>query len=145
MTSSSSSPVAVVLDHHHAVIYQLNQDEPKKWAINHENDYEINRDHLHLKASHFKGQRVPEDLTYYEAIAEAVGDARETLIFSHGKGKSSAGLMFLKFLSSHHHDMLDHVVGLESTDRLTDKQIIDHATHVFNNEDHRRRLGLTTH
>ncbi|MCY4043581.1 MAG: hypothetical protein OXE99_00715, partial [Cellvibrionales bacterium] len=68
---NSSSPVAVVLDHQQAIIYQLNEESPKKWSIDHENDYEINRNHLHQRASFFKGQRVPEDLTCYEAIAKA--------------------------------------------------------------------------
>ena len=134
--------MAVVIDHNNTQVYQVNSEQSKPLSIHHINEYDINRNHLRQKSSHFSGQRVPEDYTYYEKVAESIKDAKETLIISHGKGKSSAGLMFMKYLSSHHHDIFDHVIGLESVKELSDHEIIQHAKHVFHDHDHRQSLGL---
>ena len=145
MQTTSNPLMAVVIDHNNTKVYQIDAEQSHPLSIKHINEYDINRNHLRQKASHFSGQRVPEDQTYYEEVAQIIKNAKETLIISHGKGKSSAGLMFMKFLSNHHHDIFDHIVGLESVEKLSDSELARHAKHVFHDHDHRKSLGLSTH
>ncbi len=145
MRKHSHPLMAVVIDHNNTKVYHIDDNLSHPLVIEHKNEYDINRNHLRQKNSHFQGQRVPEDHTYYEEVAKTIKEAKETLIISHGKGKSSAGLMLLKYLSSHHHDVFDHIVGLEAVDELTDHELLHYAEHVFHDYDHRKSLGLSTH
>ena len=155
-TSSSADQLAVVIDHNMTRLYRVDtavddwdasdaNGDNRPGLIPHGNDYEINRQHLHQKSSHFSGQKVPEDHAYYAAVAEAMKDAKETLIISHGKGKSSAGLVLFNYLSEHHRDVLDNVVGMETIDKLTDNQLVAHARHAFTNPSHRRAVKNNLH
>ena len=142
MSNIQDSRVAVLIDHNETKVFNLTDDPVKQSVIVRKDEYEINRLHLHQKASHFSGQRVPEDQTYYEAVADALKHAKNSLILSHGKGKSSAGLHLMKYLSKHHHDIADNVIGLEVLGSLPDEKVQQEACDLFDAYEHKKHLGL---
>ena len=133
---------ALVLDHQVATIYSFDETDTNKIQVKPTDVHHINHDHLRQKKSHYNGQRVPEDPTYYEEIAEHLQGVNEILIVSHGKGKSFAGLALMKYLGKHHPQVSDNVVGLESLEQLTDNELAAHAQKVFHDVEHRRFLGF---
>lgn len=122
--------VIVVIDHHEARMYRTNLKGAHAETLQ---PYDPHHFHSHLdhKQGDYRGQRAPEDPHYYREIAQALAGADEILILGHGKGHSSAKLLLLKYLSKHHPDVLDHVVGVESIDSITENQVLDHAREFF--------------
>ena len=83
--------------------------------------------HLHHKSGNVDGKRHPDDQHFMHEIVEALKPAKEWLIM----GPGAAKLEFVKHV--HHHDkhLSDHIVGVETSDHPTDKQIVAHARHYF--------------
>ncbi|NQX89509.1 MAG: hypothetical protein HRT77_12670 [Halioglobus sp.] len=132
----------LLLSHNTASVLLLHDEDVEKEKFKPSGIHHLNHKHLKQKNSHYTGQRVPEDPTYYEELARSVADADEILVVSHGKGKSSAGLAFLKYIGKHHHNLLDNIIGMESLDQMTDPQLAAHARSVFHDVEHRRHLGF---
>ncbi|MDD7806010.1 MAG: hypothetical protein PUP46_10740 [Endozoicomonas sp. (ex Botrylloides leachii)] len=135
--------MAVVIDHTEAKIYRIEDAHLELGHLEPADNGEINHHHLRQKHSAYDGQRVPEDKQYYGKICQALKYAQEILIISHGKGKSSAGLMLIKYIAKHHHELMQLIIGFESLEQLSDKQLVAHARHVFSNAEHRCALGFT--
>ena len=119
--------VVVVIDHHSARIYQDlggSGPEPKETERPHD-PQGFHRHLIHRKEAHYEGQRVPEENSFYEQIAEALKPAREIILIGHGTGKSSALDFLVEYLKTHHPTILPQVIATEVTDlsALTEPQI----------------------
>ena len=57
-------------------------------------------------------------------------------------GPSVPKLHFVKFAHEHNRALSDHIVGVETADHPTDKQIVAHVRHYFHRED--RRIPMAT-
>ncbi|MEM9256387.1 MAG: hypothetical protein AAGA91_13145 [Pseudomonadota bacterium] len=132
---------AVVINHHEAHIYDIAEGS-EDYQVKPSKRHHFPHEHLKQKHSSYAGQRVPEDHVFFESVCGAVKDADEILLVSHGKGKSSAGLMLMKYIGKHHHDLLANIVGFESLNDMTPAQLAAHARHVFSDYEHRRALGF---
>ena len=88
---------------------------------------------IHRKESDYAGQRVPEEDSFYEQIAEALKPAREIILIGHGTGKSSALDFLVEYLKTHDSTILQQVIATEVTDlsALTEPQIEAIARHHF--------------
>ncbi len=133
----------VVIDHNEAMVYCIADELLGVKSFTPNDDFEINHRHRHQKNSHYEGQNVPDDKPFYTAVAQSLKDADEILLISHGKGRSSAGVVFIKFLSQHYPNLLPRIVGIESLEQMTNQALIDHSRYVFSNAEHRKRLGLS--
>ena len=97
----------------------------------------------HLK--HLKGAdkvaRMPENLTYYKEIARALVGAEEVLVMGNGTGASSAMTHLTDFLTTHHPEIAEQIVGTLTLDleALTEGQLLQEARTFF-----MRRDGLDT-
>jgi stalled ribosome rescue protein Dom34 len=90
--------------------------------------------HLHHHAGSMSGKRAPEDQAYLHHVVEALKPATEWLIM----GPGSAKLELIKHIHKHDHTLSDRVVGVESSDHPTDKQIVAHARTYFKAADQMR-------
>ena len=90
--------------------------------------------HLHHHAGSMSGKRTPEDQAYFHHVVEALKPATEWLI----TGPGSAKLELIKHIHKHDHTLSDRVVGVESSDHPTDKQIVAHARTYFKAADQMR-------
>lgn len=126
----------VWLDHRNAHVFHVNSnvaDEidvvaaPPLHAAEHGK-------HLHHHAGDQDGKRAPEDQAYYHAVVAALGDAREWLVV----GPGSAKLELVKHI--HHHDtaLSDRLIGVETVDHPTDKQLLAYARTYFRAADRLR-------
>jgi hypothetical protein len=110
--------IIVVIDHHAAHIYQ----DPGGSRTEDEHTvgpYDPSGFHHHLihrKEAHYRGERVPEENSFYEAVAKDLTHALEIVIVGHGKGTSSASAYLNEYLKSHHPDTFRRVVATESVD-----------------------------
>jgi hypothetical protein len=96
----------VVVDHHEAKIYHLDVLSADTRAhVTRPYDRHHFRHHLtHKDLSRARGQRAPEDLSFYKSLAEAVASARAIVVVGHGAGHSSAADRLVEFLRLHNAD-----------------------------------------
>jgi len=125
--TTAAGRTVVVIDHHTARIYQDGGGSgPEREET--EKPYDPHGFHRHLihrKEADYAGQRVPEEDSFYEEIAEDLKPAREIVLIGHGTGKSSALDFLLEYLKTHHPAILPEVIASEVTDlsALTEPEI----------------------
>lgn len=89
--------------------------------------------HLNHTEGADMGSRSPENLTYYQAIAETLTGAEEVLLMGNGTGAGSAMTHLKDFLATHHPNLANKVVGALTLDleALTKEQLLEEARAFF--------------
>jgi hypothetical protein len=117
----------VVIDHHGARIYQdLGGHRPEgQVAVKPYDPYEFHHHLIHRKEAHYRGERVPEETSFYEEVATDIAHATEIVLVGHGTGKSSAVEFLAEYLKSHHPTVSQRVIATETLDlsALTEAEI----------------------
>jgi hypothetical protein len=121
------SRTVVVIDHHVAHVFRDMNDGRGRQDVAVE-PYDPHHFHHHLvhrKEAHYEGDRVPEETSFYEEIAQALVSAKEIVLVGHGVGKSSAVDVLQRYLKSHHPDLAQRVKGVDVVDlsALSEAQI----------------------
>ena len=108
----------VVIDHHAAHIYRdLGESRPRNAATTRPYDPHHFHHHLvHRKEAHYKGDRVPEEISFYEEVTAALVPANEIVLIGHGTGKSSAAHLLEEYLRKHRTDLSRVIKATESVD-----------------------------
>lgn len=119
--------MVVVVDHHLARIYQ---DEggsrpEREDALKPYDPHGFHRHLIHRKEAHYVGERVPEEHSFYEEIAEDLKSAKEIVLIGHGTGTSSAVNFLVEDLKKHHPEISSQVIATEVADlsALTEPEI----------------------
>src|SRR6204780_254043 len=102
-----SPKTIVVIDHHVARVFQdanLSRS-PSEVDIKPYDPHHFHHHLIHRKEAHYEGDRVPEESSFYEEIAQALVSARDVVLVGHGVGKSSAVDALLSHLKAHHPDL----------------------------------------
>lgn len=127
------------MQHYHAVVW-LDHREARVFFFDRKSAEEIDLEakspnhHLHHTKGTFAGKRAPEDQQFFHQVVEALKPAKEWLVL----GPGSAKLELVKHVHKHHHTFSDYIIGVESADHPTDKQIVAHARHYFKASDRMR-------
>jgi hypothetical protein len=122
----------VVIDHHQTRIFALDGDHAAATLRPYDPDHFLH--HLaHKDQPHYRGQRAPEDLHYYDRIADALKDVQRVLVVSHGKGESDAGAILLDRLRKKHGDVYARTARQAHVDTsaLSDAQLLELAKQEF--------------
>jgi stalled ribosome rescue protein Dom34 len=121
MTLHSGS--AVWLDHQEARIFHVSTAGVEESLV------ESPAHHVHR---HPKGptdaHHHPDDVHHFFAdVAKALASAERILVV----GPSTAKLQFLRYLRTHAPTIEQRVIGIETMDHPTDRQLISHIKHHF--------------
>jgi stalled ribosome rescue protein Dom34 len=120
----------VWIDHREAHVFHLNdEDFEARLVRSHAPDHKV-----HHHAGSISGKRSPDDERFMHAVVEALGDAGEWLVVGPGNAK----LEFVKHVTRHDHQLADRIVGVETAERATDRQIVAHARAAFHAIDRRK-------
>jgi len=108
----------VVIDHHAAHVYQdVGGSRPADERKVQPSDPKNFHHHLiHRKEARYRGERVPEEDSFYEEIAKDITPANEIVLIGHATGKSNAADFLKEYLKSHHPDTSRRVIATESAD-----------------------------
>jgi hypothetical protein len=136
--ASKIGRMVVVIDHHAAHVYHDLRYGRSQGEVT-VKTYDPFGFHHHLirrKEAHYKGERVPEEDSYYEEIAGDLVQAEEIMLIGHGTGKSSAVEFLTEYLKAHHPEEYQRIVATETADlsALTEPQIEEIA---------RRHIGVS--
>jgi hypothetical protein len=117
----------VVIDHHVAHIYHdpAGTGPRDEVTVRPYDPFGFQHHLIHRKEAHYKGQRVPEEDSYYEEIAMDLVGTDSIVIIGHGTGTSSAAGILTEYLKAHHPDEFRRIVATEIADlsALTEPQI----------------------
>ncbi len=112
------SRMIVVIDHHAAHVYHdFGGSRP---ADDHKvepyDPYNFHHHLIHRKEAHYRGERVPEEDSFYGEIAKDITPANEIVLIGHAVGKSNAADFLKEYLETHHPDIFRRVIATESVD-----------------------------
>jgi hypothetical protein len=124
---AAASTTVVVIDHHGAQLYRDANAGGGQQGVEIK-PYDPHHFHHHLvhrKEAHYEGDRVPEETSFYEEIAQALVSAGDIVLVGHGVGKSSAVDVLLGHLKAHHPGLAQRIKGVEVVDlsALSEPQI----------------------
>jgi stalled ribosome rescue protein Dom34 len=124
---------AVWLDHQEAHVFYIGPDSFREELVLPTHPHR----QLHRKAGPGadSGRRVKEDQVYYEDVMTALSDSAEILIV----GPATAKLELIKHIHKHRHDMAQRIVGVETVDHPTDRQIVAYARQYFHAADAKQK------
>jgi hypothetical protein len=128
-SSNATQPhrIIVVIDHHAAHVYQdVDGSRPKDEVTVHPHDpFHFHHHLIHRKEAHYRGERVPEETSFYEEIAKDLVPANEIVLIGHGTGKSSAVEFLMAYLKARHSEIAQRVRAVETADlsALTEPEI----------------------
>ncbi|MGC2060194.1 MAG: hypothetical protein WA653_18150 [Candidatus Sulfotelmatobacter sp.] len=116
--TSQPSRMIVVIDHHAAHVYQdfggsRPADERKVQPYD---PFNFHHHLIHRKEAHYRGERVPEEDSFYEEIAKDITPANEIVLIGHATGKSNAADFLKEYLKTHHPEIFRRVIATESAD-----------------------------
>lgn len=121
----------VVVDHHGATVYDC-QPPSRRVAAAGPFDPNGRLRHLHHIEGHYQGQRAPEDVSYYRAVAAAIRGAQSVVIFGHGDGHSDSVGMVRTRLKEHLSTPAPNIVEVRLDARsYTEPQLLVAAQRVF--------------
>jgi len=117
----------VVIDHRAAHVYQdVNGKVPEgEMTVRPYDPFGFERHLIHRKEANYVGERVPEERSFYEEVAQTLVHAKEIVLIGHGTGKSNAAEHLAEFLKENHHEISQHVIATETADlsALTEPEI----------------------
>ena len=108
----------VVIDHRAAHVYQdfggsRPADEHK---VRPYDPFNFHHHLIHRKEAHYRGERVPEEHSFYEEVAKDLTSANEIVLIGHATGKSNAAEFLKEYLKTYHPDISQRVIATESAD-----------------------------
>ena len=83
--------------------------------------------HLHHREGEIGSGKVAFDVKYFHAVIQAVKESKEILIL----GPGSAKLELVKHALHHDSQIADKIVGLETVDHPSDKEVLAYARKFF--------------
>jgi hypothetical protein len=123
--------IMIVVDHHEAKIYQIDvsSGDMSKHEIKPYDPHHFLHHLTHKDQSHERGQRAPEDPTFYERIAQAVATGGDIVVVGHGEGKSNAANHLTAYLRLHHTETYKRIVREVVADlsSITQPQLLEIA------------------
>ena len=115
---AQSSRMIVVIDHHVAHVYgDFDGSRPAdEHKVEPYDPYHFHHHLIHRKEAHYRGERVPEEDSFYEEIAKDITPATEIVLIGHATGKSNAAEFLNEYLKTHHPEMFRRVIATENAD-----------------------------
>lgn len=123
----SNRHVAVWIDHHEARIFHVDGSQPDEQMI----QAPAHHVHRHPKGP-TEAHEHPDDLRhFFQAVSRALEGAERVLVV----GPSTAKLHLLRYAHEHDTTLERRIVGIETVDHPTDRQLVAYAKRYFAADD----------
>ena len=127
MSKPTSIDVVALIDHHGAKLYLINYSSQQGAETIRPYDPHHFLHHLHHRDElREQGQRAPEDLAFYDRIAEALREADRIVLLCHGTGMSNASQILVERLKKYHPGIYARIVRQAevNTSAMTEAEIL---------------------
>ena len=119
----SLNHAVIWIDHKEAHVMFLSQEASEAEVIRSKSTHT----HLHHKANEIGSGKVALDTKYLHSVINAVNESKEILILGPGYAK----LELIKHAHKHDAAIAEKIVGVETVDHPTDKEILAYARKFF--------------
>jgi stalled ribosome rescue protein Dom34 len=127
--------MAVWMDHHQARIFDVDGKTFDERTV----ESVTKHVHRHSMDSEMKTHNHPDDEhRFFREITHQLAGADQILVL----GPSVTKLRFIKYAHAHDQALASTIVGVETADHPTDRQIVAHVRHYFHGD--LPRLGVGT-
>lgn len=116
----------VWMDHQHATVIDFSIDDQHVVKVESGEPRK-----LHRKSGPMGSGKAPEDVELFDAVVTALGDSVEIVVAGPGTAKTS----FLKHLEKKHAAVQKRVVGVETLDHPSDRELLAYARKYFRRVD----------
>jgi hypothetical protein len=137
----ASVDVVALIDHHGAKLYRVNLASEQRAETVRPYDPHHFLHHLHHRDElREHGQRPPEDLTFYDRIAEALREADRIVLLCHGAGLSNASQILTERLKNYHPGIYARIVRQAevNTSAMTEAEILAYARQALATDEQQR-------
>jgi stalled ribosome rescue protein Dom34 len=117
----------VWIDHQEARVFHFNPAEVDRLVLH---PHDPTR-HIHHKAGSIGSGHAPEDHEFFEQVAASIAGAGAVLI----TGPANAKTELVRHIRNHAPELLKVIVGVETVDHPTDRELIAHARTYFKGAD----------
>ena len=137
-TSNSAQKLRllVVIDQQETLVFKLEGEGAVPEHL-HPHDPRGMLHHLKHASGGDSASRLPENVTYYKAIAETIDGTDEILLMGNGTGAASAMAHLKDYLKTHHKEIGQKIVGTLTVDieALSEGQLLHEALVFFMRQD----------
>lgn len=116
----------VWMDHQHATVIDFSIDDQHVVKVGSGEPRK-----LHRKSGPMGSGKAPEDHEFFDAVVTALGDSVEIVVAGPGNAKTS----FLKHVEKKHPTLRKRVVGVETLDHPSDRELLAYARKYFRRVD----------
>ena len=109
----------VWIDHHEARIFHFNSTDVERLILHPDRPTR----HIHHKANSIGSGHAAEDQAFLHAVVDSINDAGSILI----TGPANAKTELIKHVHHYNAGLMSKIIGVETVDHPTDKQLVDYA------------------
>ena len=123
---SAVHDMVVAVDHHRARLFTIESTTAGAKTLRPYDPHHFLHHLTHREEDRLRGQREPEESSYYEEIAAALAPARRIVVLGHGAGHSSAAAPLEQVLRAKHPETFSRVVAVRTVDlsAITEPQLL---------------------
>jgi hypothetical protein len=123
---STQLDMVVAIDHHQARLFTIEGSSETSRTLRPYDPHHFLHHLTHRQERELRGQREPEEASYYGQIAAALAAARRIVVLGHGTGHSDAAAHLEEVLRAKHPEVYGHIVAARAVDlsAITEPQIL---------------------
>jgi hypothetical protein len=130
---SATPDMVVTVDHHEARLFALEGTTAQARRLRPYDPHHFLHHLTHRQERELRGQRQPEEPSFYAQIAAALAPARRIVLLGHGTGHSNAAAHLEELLRAKHPDIARRVVATKAVDlsAVTEAQLLASAAEML--------------
>jgi hypothetical protein len=123
---SPTLDVIVAIDHHRTRLFTIEGASESTRTLRPYDPHHFLHHLTHKQDGELRGQREPEEPSYYSQIAVALAPARRIVLLGHGSGHSNAAAHLEEVLRAKHPEIHGRIVTTKAVDlsALTEPQLL---------------------
>ena len=123
----------LTVDHHEARLFAIEGTSAHTRTLRPYDPHHFLHHLTHRQERELRGQREPEESSYYAQIAAALAPARRIVVLGHGTGHSNAAAHLQELLRAKHPDIARRVVATKAVDlsAVTESQLLASAAELL--------------
>jgi len=130
---SATPDMLLTVDHHEARLFAIEGTSAQARTLRPYDPHHFLHHLTHRQERELRGQREPEESSYYAQIAAALAPARRIVVLGHGTGHSNAAAHLQELLRAKHPDIARRVVATKAVDlsAVTEPQLLASAAELL--------------
>jgi len=130
---SAPTDMVVAVDHHEARLFTIEGTSESGRRLRPYDPHHFLHHLAHKQERELRGQREPEEPSYYAEIVTALAPARRIVLLGHGTGNSNAAAHLGQVLRAKRPDIYQRIVAMKAVDlsAITEPQLLALASDIL--------------